>query len=256
MVVWRNKVTVLKKYIPKDTYKNKEYYLKQLENLNNRIIKFQKARNTSNSTRIDSVINDLVLKKIYILYVLNAGYETMQPLVELFCHNMNEICKNKKIYYNDITNVLSLGFLFNISKEKLEFARENMIEEKYVDAILDLLRNKLFEDKVLTTKKFYFKEKGYFGDEYNKCYEGLMNVINANSKKEMSSEFINYLQSEKEKYYRRFVNHYKKIDEDRYTYTGSYDFRLTAIAKILGIDKEILRSSKFIAVDLMWSWES
>lgn len=78
-----------------------------------------------------------------------------------------------------------------------------------------------------------------------------MKAINASSIEESTNEFINYLNNVKEKYYKRFMKHYEKIEEDSYTYTGSYDFRLTAIAKILGIDKNKLKDSKFIAVDLM-----
>ena len=35
------------------------------------------------------------------------------------------------------------------------------------------------------------------------------------------------------------------------TYTGSYDFMLTALAKMLNIDKSLLEDSKFIAIDLI-----
>ena len=43
----------------------------------------------------------------------------------------------------------------------------------------------------------------------------------------------------------------EEIGEERYTYTRSFDFKLTAIAKILDINKNILKELKFIASDLL-----
>ena len=126
-----------------------------------------------------------------------------------------------------------------------------MNEEKYVDAILDLLVNKIFNNRVSTTKDFYYKEKGYFGDEYDKDNNNLMNAINSDSIEIRNQEFVNFLNNVKNKYYERLLKEYKRIGEDRYTYTGSFDFKLTAIAKILGIDKNLLKDLKFIADDLI-----
>lgn len=125
------------KYIPKDNYKNKEYYLNKLKSINERIKKFNMSKNSENSNRLDSVINDLIIRKIHILYVLNAEFEEIQQLVELYSCNLNKFSKTSKLYYNSITDMLSMGLLFDISKEKLEFIKSNMIEEKYIDAVLD-----------------------------------------------------------------------------------------------------------------------
>ena len=53
------------------------------------------------------------------------------------------------------------------------------------------------------------------------------------------------------KHNNRLLKEYERIGENRYTYIGSFDFKLTAIAKILDIDKGLLKDSKFIAVDLI-----
>ena len=44
---------------------------------------------------------------------------------------------------------------------------------------------------------------------------------------------------------------YNVVIHARYTYTGSFDYRLTAVAKILNLNKEALAESKFIAADLL-----
>ena len=54
------------KYIPKDNYKNKEYYLNKLKSINERIKKFNMSKNSENSNRLDGVINDLIIRKIRI----------------------------------------------------------------------------------------------------------------------------------------------------------------------------------------------
>lgn len=79
-----------------------------------------------------------------------------------------------------------------------------------------------------------------------------MDVINSSSIDDKNSEFKKYLDDIKEKHYNKLLNYYKKIGEDRWDYIGTFDFRLTALAKILEIDKDILKDSKFIATDLLF----
>ena len=90
-----------------------------------------------------------------------------------------------------------------------------------------------------------------FYDEYDKDSKGLMNVINANDLDNKNEEFLNFLNNVKSEYYNRLLKLYENISENKYIYTGSFDFKLTAIAKILGIDKNLLMNSKFIADDLI-----
>ena len=78
-----------------------------------------------------------------------------------------------------------------------------------------------------------------------------MNVINSDSIEGKNQEFVDFLNNVKTKYYNRLLKEYERIGENRYTYIGSFDFKLTAIAKILDIDKGLLKDSKFIAVDLI-----
>lgn len=237
-------------YNIKDDYKNKDYYLKQLEQINQRMNFFKEKFNNGEVKRLSTYyifLADLLFKKISILYILSVEFDVIKQNVEEYFETIHQLSKLDKLSYTYLINLLSLGYLYNIDIQKFEFIKSNMIDEKYIDAVLDILRNKIFYNKVSTTKDFYFKEKGYFGDEYDKDTKGLMNVINSDK----SKEFINYLDNIKTKYYNRLLKEYERIGENRYTYIGSYDFKLTAIAKILEIDKELLKNSKFIAIDLI-----
>lgn len=78
-----------------------------------------------------------------------------------------------------------------------------------------------------------------------------MNVVNAKNQEEINTTFVEYLKTTKERFYKRQLKEYDRIGEDRYTYTGSCDFMLTALAKMLNINKGLLEDSKFIAIDLI-----
>ena len=78
-----------------------------------------------------------------------------------------------------------------------------------------------------------------------------MNVVNAKNQEEINIAFLEYLKTTKENFYKRQLKEYEGLSEDRYTYTGSCDFMLTALAKILNIDKNLLIDSKFIDTNLL-----
>lgn len=163
----------------------------------------------------------------------------------------NITLSGSKLQYTDTVNLISLYYLFNLNISDIEFIESKMVDEKYVDAILDLLRNKVFDNKIMTTKDYYLKEKISFFPDYNKDNNGLMNVINSNNTEIRNQEFKKYLDEVKTKHYNRLLKEYEKVDEGKYTYLGTFDFKLTALAKILDIDKKLLKDSKFIADDLL-----
>lgn len=78
-----------------------------------------------------------------------------------------------------------------------------------------------------------------------------MNVVNARNQEEINTAFVEYLKTTKESFYKRQLKEYERLSEDRYTYTGLCDFMLTALAKMLKIDKNLLENSKFIDIDLI-----
>lgn len=241
------------RYPTRDNYKNKAYYLKQLELINAQINhleeKFNNGEIKAGPIAYYCRVSSLLFDKIRLLYVLNAETNAIRQNIEKFFEIMFQLSKINELTYNTIVNLLSLGYLYNIEPHKFEFIESNMIQEKYVDAILDLLRNAIFNKKVFTTKVFYFKDN--LDGRFVKDTAGLMKVINSNNEQDKNKEFINYLDKAKTKHFNKLLKKYEKIGEDRYIYTGSYDFTCTAIAKILGIDKELLKGSKFIAVDLI-----
>lgn len=242
------------RYIPKDNYKTKEYYLNKLNNINDYINKTKEKfeRNeVVNKRAYYFVINKYILQKINILYVLNEEFIIIKEFIEEYINNLKEYAKESKLPYNNIVNALALSYLFDIEIEKIEFIKQSMLDEKYVDAILDILRKKIFENRVLNTKEFYFKENGYFEDQYDKSTGELINVIKLENIDERTNEFLKYLKEVKEKHYKRVLKYYEEKGTEKYTYTGSYDFKITAIAKILEIKKDRLIDSKFIASDLL-----
>ena len=239
-------------YVIKDNYKSKEYYLKQLHQINQSLNKFKTMlQNVEGYNACYYALLKFIFQKISILYVLGAEFDTIKQNVEDYRNIIEKLSNFCTLPYNHTVYLLSLGYLYNINVDKLKFVQAKMIDEKYVDAILDILRNKIFENKVLTNKDYYLKEKGYFGDEFDKDNSGLMNSINSNNTESKNQEFKKYLDEVKTKHYNRLLKEYEKVEEGQYTYLGSFDFKLTALAKILDIDKELIKDSKFIALDLL-----
>lgn len=124
-----------------------------------------------------------------------------------------------------------------------------MLKDTWIDAPLDMLINGVFLNKPVTSKDFCFKLT--LSGDLKKTDGEFMNVVNAKNQEEINNTFIEYLKTTKERFYKRQLKEYDRIGENRYTYTGSYDFMLTALAKMLNIDKGLLEDSKFIAIDLI-----
>ena len=239
-------------YVIKDNYKSKEYFLKQLQQINFFINHLYNLGKKYNSKPDYSFISKYLFKKICILYVLGAEPDIIkQNIVEMKNTMENITLSGSKLQYTDTVNLISLYYLFNLNISDIEFIKSKMVDEKYVDAILDILTNKVFDNKIMTTKDYYLKEKISFFPDYNKDNNGLMNVINSNNTEIRNQEFKKYLNEVKTKHYNRLLKEYEKADEGKYTYLGTFDFKLTALAKILDIDKNILKDSKFIATDLL-----
>ena len=162
-------------YFIKDDYKDKEHYLKQLESINTLINRKKSEFNNFEGTRVGryySSLSALTFEKIRVLYVINAEFDVIRQYVYEYFKFMKEKVKFLNLSYDNAINLLSLGYLFQIELSEYDFIKQKMIDEKYVDAILDLLRNKIFFDKASTEKDFYFKEKGYLGLDVDKDTSG------------------------------------------------------------------------------------
>ena len=240
------------KYIVKDNYQSKEYYLKKLY-LNNQFINQLKLLIEKNKIKnYDSFYFFLAHHlecKIYILYVIGAESDIIKENIK----NYKNVLKLKnQLTYVEIVNLMSLYYLYNLNFTDIEFIKLKMLNEKYVDAILDLLRNTIFENKVITTKDFYLKEKMCLWHEYKKDSEGLMNVFSADSMEQKNKEFKKYLDEVKTKYYNKIAKEFEiKMNDDGPEFVEIIDFKLTAIAKMLKIDRNFIADSKFIASDLL-----
>ena len=237
-------------YVVRDTFKSKEYYLKQLEKINERIDKYKTY--FENGTVKDmhvyyiSIANRL-LEKIKILQTLGENRENIKSLVEEYCDAVGK--NSADLTYNEVKNTLSLAYLYNLNIEKVEFVKQNMLKDTWIDAPLDMLINGIFLNNPVTSKDFCFKLT--LSGDLKKTYGEFMNIVNAKNQEEINNTFIEYLKTAKEGFYKRQLKEYDRIGEDRYTYTGSCDFMLTALAKMLNIDKCLLKDSKFIDIDLI-----
>lgn len=236
----------------KDNFKSQEYYLKELERFNFCINRLSELKSQGKNLKQFYLNTNFYLKdKICIQYVLGEEIEIIRENVQKYIDNLSKRCcdGNSDLTYNEIVFALSWAYLLNLDVSHVLFIKENMLPEKYVDACLDLLRNTIFENKKSTDKTFCLEDKGYFGD-CKKSETGLILVLNA-PKEEQSLLFLEFLKKVKKKHYNKLIKYYESLTEDRYTYVGAYDYKLTAIAQIIGVEKEIIQDSIFIADELI-----
>ncbi len=235
----------------KDDFKTTEYYQKELEHLETRIKRYRDNLSQENASRMYIAIGLRLLSVISIKYQLGYEIDEIKNNVSQYIENdkMKVQYYSGKVTYNDAVNLLSLAYLFQIDSKQVEFIKAYMVEEKYIDICLDLIRNAYFEGICYSAKDFYYKDKGYFGD-HSKEHGGIVDIYNAPDA-EKTNLFLKHLNVIKDKHHKRLVKYYESLDEDRYTYVGTYDFVLTAVAKALNLDKSRLCDSIYIAADLL-----
>lgn len=240
---------------PRDDFKTKDYYLGHLKRVDECLanIEHRQASDAAMSALSACINKDgYLFDKLRLLYVLRADAQELCDVALAYCRNMREMTAiDDAPTYNEVCRTLAFNVLFDFDPAEVEFlATPPKLQGLSEDAVSDLLRNALFNGQATTDKDFYYKDKGYFGDG-KKDTGGLMQAISAPSPEERTAQFVEFLETEKEKHYKRLLKHYEEVGEDRYVYTGSFDFRLTALAKALGIPKDALLGSKFIAADLL-----
>ncbi len=233
-------------YIPRDDFKSKAYYLGELVRAN----RMNDALMKKDPPKISKTIFYLDIK-LTTLYLIGAEKEDMLPVVKTYCTRRGSL--DTKLSYNEAVKLLSLGILFDMDKEDLAFIEEHMVEERYVDAVLDLLRNWVFEGRKTTDKDYYFPMN--VSGEFVKEADGFMSVVHAEEDAVRTDAFVEFLDTMIERYYERRMKEYEHLAEmsgpDDYTYHGFYDWGLTAIAKLYGMEKAKLEGSRFIAIDLL-----
>jgi len=242
------------KYVVRDDFKDKEYYINRLVKINallNDVTERYESGTMYEPERYYPLVRRQIIDMIYLLYVLGAEHGVIKKYVIEYLSLLEKEDKRGWPYSIEVS-VLALASLYDIETEKIAWVKSKMgqIKDKYVDAVLDVLRNKIFDDKLLTDKEFYFKETGIFS-EHRRAKGGLVDVFNAKDVDTRTEKFVEYLTKVKEKHYKYLLKHYDEVGEERYTYYGSQCFKLTALAKILEIDKTKIASSRFIADDLL-----
>lgn len=92
------------------------------------------------------------------------GYE-----IDEIKHDVLEYIENDKqkvlycegnLTYDDVANLLSLAYLFDVDSEQVDFIKTKMVEEKYIDIRLDIIRNLYFEGKCYSSKGFIIGIRG------------------------------------------------------------------------------------------------
>lgn len=132
-------------YVVRDTFKSKEYYLKQLEKINECIDKYKTyfENGTVKDTHVYYInVANILLEKIKILHTLGDNQKNIKSLVEEYCDAVEKNSAN--LTYNEVKNTLSLAYLYNLNIEKVEFIKENMLKDTWIDAPLDMLINGIF----------------------------------------------------------------------------------------------------------------
>lgn len=242
----------------KYNFKSLEYYQKELDRADYNLKRFKdsiagigEGIQPIQANRFYIVTNGFLCNKIKLLYLVGGNAEEIKIYIKEYVDNLRERFRLnlEPLCYSEIENAMSWVYLYDLDFDMLAFLKEAMIPEKYVDACLDIIRNKIYTGSAFTDKEFYFKEKGYFSD-YAKSAGGIIDVVNA-PRDEQTKLFLKFLKEVKEKHYKRLINSCKKTSEEQYTYVGSFDYRLTAVAKALELDKKQLEDSIFIAADLL-----
>ena len=239
---------------PRDGFKSKEYYLAQLQRVDDFQHELEAATQNEDGgrKRYCRTIDQYLFRKIGLLYVLRADGQELASEATLYCRNTCERLQlGDVLTYNIVCRALSFATLFELGDSEAGFLEDPLeLQGMPEDAVTDLLRNALFTGQATTNKDFYYKDKGFHGDGI-KDEGGLMKAICAEGREARTAEFVKYLETVKEKHHQRLLKHYEEVGEQRYVHTGFYDFRLTAVAKVLGIDEDAVADSKFIAADLL-----
>lgn len=246
----KNQESKFEKYSVKDEFKDKEYFINQLQEVNECIDEYKtyfKNGAVKDMYSYYICISDTLLDKIKILQTLGEEQINIKGLVEEYCDAVEK--KSADLTYNEVKNVLSLAYLYNLNIEKIEFVKKNMLKNTWIDASLDMLINGIFLNNPVTSKDFCFKLT--LSGNMIKTNREFMSVVNAKNQEEINTAFVEYLKTTKESFYKRQLKEYDRIGEDSYIYTGSCDFMLTALAKMLNIDKNLLVDSKFIDINLL-----
>ena len=235
----------------KDDFKQVEYYRKELENLEKRINRYKDNLNQENASRLHIAIGLKLLSVILIKYQLGYEIDEIKYDVLTYVENVKLAARYSggSMVYDDAANLISLAYLFDVDSTQVEFIKTYMVSEKDIDIRLDIIRNVYFDGKCYSSKDFYYRDKGYFGD-FSKENGGIVDVYNAPGA-ERTDLFLKHLNTVKDKHHRKLVKYYETLAEDRYTYTGATDIVLTAVAKALELDKSALCDSKYIAFDLL-----
>ena len=102
-------------YVVRDTFKSKDYYLKQLEMINERVNRFKEKFNNGEVKGLENyyiMLSRLTFQKISILYVISAEYDAIKQYIYEYFKIINEKTKYSQLTYTEVINLLSLGYYF------------------------------------------------------------------------------------------------------------------------------------------------
>jgi len=246
------------KFTPRDNFKSKAYYINELVRDNDFLSKIAENYETGKLSKdvgyYYAQVRRRLIDIIHLFQVLNAD----KAIIKNYVYEYFSLLKKEDVLhwsYSQEVIVLALAYLYDIDAEEITWVKSKMpqIKDKYVDAVLDVMRNVTFEDFLDTDKEFYFRESGIFS-EPRKAQGGLVDVFKAFDLDTRIEKFNHYLTTVKEKHYKTLIKHHYEVGEERNAYYGSESFKLTALARMLGIRKieTKIANSRFIIEDFLW----
>ncbi|MFJ5772507.1 PoNe immunity protein domain-containing protein [Psychrobacillus sp. NPDC093180] len=232
----------------RDTIKNSNYFNGYLEYEYARIEKFEKAINSLIQERgitdrgVQSGLRGIegfyfnVLKA---LYSSGAPLESIRILFPKVLHIMKQVWNSDRGYVQMVW-MISIGIMLNIRKAEMRELEKMVAQDGVKDYLIDFLLGHFNKEWKGSTPNFKFKIP----------YQTFDSVINAANKEESLTHLKNYLS--KDWYHgHQDTGWYDTHKSKKDIYSGYWSFESGAVAKILGLDDQILKDVPYYPYDMV-----
>lgn len=231
----------------RDNLKNKQYYMKLIENTQRDILIYgelveEALREKNESDRGVrngyNILINLYQKQINLLYSFGEELDKIKKQYEKLLHLY---CKmwDRKYGYIELIKVLSLAVLFEIDKDLILELEQKLTNEKMDDFLVNKYMKEIDE--------FWYGSGDKF--EFSGIYDCLK-LLFEEKKYVASDKLKDYLQNKWYDIHREcswYNSHLSKKD----IYYGYWSFEAGAIAKILNLDDSSLKDVPYYPYDLV-----
>ncbi|MFS4484286.1 PoNe immunity protein domain-containing protein [Hyunsoonleella sp. 2307UL5-6] len=147
--------------------------------------------------------------------------------------------------YNQMLNMLSLGYLFNIPSEKFQTLVEIIDRDGIKDELFEFIISAKLSDRQPIESESYQR---YFG--IPEAYSRLRNIIDLPNKEEAAEQMDMYLK--KDWYNIQKDTGVKDLHNSRHDiYYGYWSFEAAAVVKIMGLDDSSFIDNQYYPKDLV-----